>query len=65
MSPIDPIRFKVRLMDKGFTQREGIDYTEIFSLVVKFKTIRMMFVIVVQFDLELEQLEVKNYLLTW
>ena len=60
MSPTDPIRYKARLVAKEYTQREGIDYTEIFSSVVKFKTIHMMLTIVVQFDLELEQLHVKT-----
>ena len=60
MSHIDPIRYKARLVAKGFTQREGINYTEIFSPIVKFKTISIMLTIVVQFDLELELLDVKT-----
>jgi len=59
ISPNDPIRHKARLVAKGFSQREDIDYTEIFSPVVKFKTIHMMLSVVIQFDLELEQLDVK------
>lgn len=54
----DPPRYKARLVAKGFTQKEGVDYKEIFSPVVKFKTIRIMLALVVQHDLELEQLDV-------
>ena len=39
---------------------EGVDYTEIFSLLVKYKTIRLMLSLAVQLDLEAEQLDVKT-----
>jgi len=60
MSPSDPIKYKARLVAKDFTQREGIDYNQIFSPVVKFKTIRLILHVIIQFDLGLEQLDVKT-----
>ena len=50
-------------MAKGFTQQFGIDYTEIFSQVVRYTSIRMLLTIVAQDDLELEQLDVKTVFL--
>lgn len=45
---------------KGFQQKEDIDYTEIFSLVVKLTTIRVILGIVDAEDLHFEQLDVKT-----
>jgi hypothetical protein len=33
-------KFKVRFMDRGFSQGEGVDYEETFSLVPKYASIR-------------------------
>ena len=53
-------RYKARLVVKGFQQKEGIDYIEIFSLVVKMSTIRLVLGMVTAENLHLEQLDVKT-----
>jgi hypothetical protein len=52
-------RFKARLMAKGFTQREGIDYTETFSPVSCKDSLRIIMTLVAHYDLELHQMDVK------
>ena len=47
-------------MSKGYTQREGIDYNEVFSPIVKHASICILLALVAQFDLELAQLDVKT-----
>eukprot|EP00252_Welwitschia_mirabilis_P028029 TRINITY_DN992_c0_g1_i5.p1 TRINITY_DN992_c0_g1~~TRINITY_DN992_c0_g1_i5.p1 ORF type:complete len:816 (+),score=171.97 TRINITY_DN992_c0_g1_i5:277-2448(+) len=53
-------RYKARLVVKGFAQKPGIDFTEIFSPVVKHSSIRMVLSLVACLDLELEQLDIKT-----
>jgi hypothetical protein len=45
---------------KGFTQREGIDYTETFSPVSCRGSLRIIMALVAHYDLELHQMDVKT-----
>jgi hypothetical protein len=52
-------RFKTRLVAKGFMQREGIDYNEIFSPVSCKVSFRIIMMLVAHYNLELHQMDVK------
>jgi len=51
---VELARFKVIVVAKGYSQIEGIDYYEVFSLIVKHTSIRLVLAIVDFYDLELE-----------
>ena len=53
-------RFKAHLVAKGFTQTEGIDFFETFSLVVKFVTVRTLLALTTISSWHLTQLDVNN-----
>ena len=57
---VENVRFKARLVVKGFIKKEGIDYNEIFSPVVKHNSIRVLLTLIAQFALKLQQLNVKT-----
>jgi hypothetical protein len=53
-------KYKAWLVAKGYSQVEGIDFGEIFSLVSKLTSIRFLLSVVVAFDFEVEQMDVKT-----
>jgi len=57
---VESSRFKARLVAKGYSQKEGIDYQEIFSPVVKHVSISFFLSMVTHFDMELQQMDVKR-----
>jgi hypothetical protein len=53
-------KYKAQLVAKGYSQVEGIDFGEIFSLVAKLTSIRFILSVDVSFDFEVEHMDVKT-----
>lgn len=54
-SSTSKIRFKARLCTKGFSQKAGIDFEEIFSPVVRYDSVRVLIAIAAIKDLEIRR----------
>ena len=51
-------RYKARLVAQGYTQKEGIDYGEVFAPFVKYNSIRSLLAIANELDLDVHQMDV-------
>ena len=56
-------RYKARLVARGFTHVQGIDFNEVFSPVVRHTSIRVLLAITAHLDLKLEQMDVTTVFL--
>lgn len=56
-------RHKVRLVEKGYIQTHGINYTEIFAPVVKLNTILVLLSLPTNLDWPIQQLDINNVFL--
>ena len=54
------MRYKARLVAKSYIQKEGIDFTEVYSPVVRHTSIRMILALVAVHSMHLEQMDVKT-----
>ena len=52
--------YKAKLVAKGYTEKEGVDYEETFSPVAMLKSIRILLAIAAYFDYEIWQMDVKT-----
>nr|GEU55926.1 hypothetical protein [Tanacetum cinerariifolium] len=53
-------RYKARIVAKGYTQNNGVDYNETFSLVSKKDSLRVILALAAHYDLEPHQMDVKT-----
>jgi hypothetical protein len=53
-------KYKARFVAHGFSQKEGIDYDEIFGPVARYSSIRIIISLVVVFGWKLHQMDVKT-----
>jgi hypothetical protein len=54
------VKYKVRLVVKGYAQRRGIDYDEVFAPVARLDTIRLLIALAAHKGWEVHHLDVKS-----
>jgi Reverse transcriptase (RNA-dependent DNA polymerase)/Pol polyprotein, beta-barrel domain/Integrase core domain len=52
-----PVRYKARLVARGFQQTHGVDYDETFAPVVKLKSLKLVLALAAAQDLEVKQID--------
>lgn len=52
------VRYRARLVAKGFTQKEGIDFKETFSPVLRYSVLKLLFALSVKLDMKVTHYDV-------
>ncbi|CAF4947657.1 unnamed protein product [Pieris macdunnoughi] len=52
------VRYRARLVAKGYTQQHGVDFNETYSPVLRYSTLRLLFAISVKYNFEITHLDV-------
>ncbi|KAL5483092.1 hypothetical protein ACEPAI_8321 [Sanghuangporus weigelae] len=55
-----PVCYKARLVAQGFSQVPEVNFFEMYAPVTKLSTVRMILVMAAQFDIEIEQIDIKS-----
>jgi len=53
-------QYKVQIVACGFTQKEGVDYQEVFAPVANLDSVRTLITLAVKHNLELDQMDVST-----
>ena len=57
-------RYKEQLMTKGYSQKVGTDYDEVFALFARLETVRLIISLVAQNNWRIHQVDVKSVFLS-
>ena len=58
------VNYKARLIAKGYAQKEGVDYEEVFALVARMETIKVLLALAAHGNREIHHMDVKSAFLT-
>lgn len=56
----DKVSYRARLVARGFTQKEGIDFEETFAPVIRYSSLRLLFALSLKLNLKITHLDVKT-----
>lgn len=53
----DIVKYKARLVIRGCAQKQGFDYNEVYSPVIRYSSLRYLFTLAVKYDLDIDQMD--------